>query len=145
MHIDQLLVVISRSPLRQDASDRVAVVASMLKGIRRNLVALIAEKPVLGFPEHRPGFLRRQAIVGAEIPKDLAGFFRFDDEIIQSNHSLDGLFPNLRRGPDVGEPAHHAAGIARMTAPALVERELMIDRNSFTRDRILRGAESSHE
>src|SRR5204862_4109900 len=47
MHVDQLLVIIPGSPLRQNAADRVAIIAGVLQGIVWNLVALVAKQPML--------------------------------------------------------------------------------------------------
>ncbi len=43
VHHNQLVVIFARSPLRQHATDGVAVVAGVLQRIRRDLVALIPE------------------------------------------------------------------------------------------------------
>src|SRR5215831_9839230 len=88
---------------------------------------------MLGFPENGLRFFGGQAVVVAEISQNVACFFGLDDETIQPNHSLDGLLPDFGRGPHVGEPPHHAVRITLMTSAALVDRELMVNRNSYGR------------
>ena len=88
VHRDKFFVVIMRTPLTQNSSDGVAVITSMLKRIIRDLIALIAEKPVFRLPEDWLGFFRRQPVVGTEVTQDLGGLRGLNGYSIQTNHAL---------------------------------------------------------
>jgi hypothetical protein len=63
MHRRQLFVILARATLAENPSDVVTVVARVGKRRRHQVfVFLIAEQPVLRFPENRPGFFGRKAV-----------------------------------------------------------------------------------
>src|SRR6185436_15665981 len=79
---------------------------------------------------NRLRFLGRKPLVVTEVTKNLPRLFRLDVKAIEPDHALDSLLPHFGRRADVGEPAHHAVGIALMTAAAFVDGQLMIYRDA---------------
>src|SRR5580693_4866916 len=104
---EQLLVVVSGAMLQKYTTDRVAVVACFTESVG-DVIELVPRQAVVYFPERRLLLLGSQAIVVAEVLHDFAHFGGSRSYAVKTHHAFNVLFPDFRRGANVGNPAHHS-------------------------------------